>query len=203
MFLSLYDLDFPPKKQSGIINYCLFPIHKRGSSWKCMSSRPLLQYIHCEEIIAQNSCFRFPPGWLLLGMEVLEKPQNAAPPQHVTPLDPSTALPLTTLKTRTFCNPSCSDQLLLHRWPTICSCKSSKDGLRGPWTLDVFSRNAMGCWFLFQTLKGWHCSSGLTWGQTLQRGVHRKIPGFVSCHWKWLWVFWSYYPRTPQSWSLL
>lgn len=73
-FLSLYDLDFPPKKLSGVFNYCWLSIHKRGSSQKHTSSCPLLQYIHCEEIIAQNRCFLFPPGWLLLGSCTVQPP---------------------------------------------------------------------------------------------------------------------------------
>lgn len=35
----------------------------------------------------------------------------------------------------------------------------------------------------------------LTWRQTLQRGVHRNIPGFVSCPWKWL----SFLPVLPKD----
>lgn len=120
----------PPKKQSGVINYCKFPIHKRGSSWKCTPSHPLLQNIHCEEITAQTGCFLFLPGWLLLGMTAPEKPQSAAPlPQYVISPDPSTVLPLTTLKNRTFHNPSCSDQLPLYQQSTICFSETSKDGL--------------------------------------------------------------------------
>lgn len=126
---------------------------------------------------------------------------GAAPSDHITPVDLSRALPLTSLETRTFCNSSSPDQPLLCQWSAICSCRSSKDTLRGPWTLGVISRDpVVGYWLLLQVLKGWNCSSEMAWRQNLERGIPREIPGFVS--WKWHQVFFSYYPKTLQLWYL-
>lgn len=65
--------------------------------------------------------------------------------------------------------------------------------------LKCAQQGPMCCWLLLQSLNGWHCSLGLTWKQILQCGVHRKIPGFVSCHWKWLWFFFAHITQGHRS----
>lgn len=166
----------PPKKLSGVFNYCWLPIHKRGSSQKHTSPCPLPQYIHCEEIIARNSCFLFSPGWLFLRGYTVQPPLITSLQWVWAQVCPPP--------------PSCPDQPLLCQCSAICSCRSSKDTLRCPCTLGVTSRDpAVGYWLLFQILKGWHSSSEMAWRHSVERGVPREIPSFVSCHWKWLWVF--------------
>lgn len=169
---------FPPKKLSGVFNYCWLPIHKRGSSQKYTSSCPLLQYIHCEEIIAQNSCFLFPPAWLLLESCTMQLPLITSLQWFWAQFCPSPPW-----------RPG--NSAIFHVQINLCSATGQQFPLanlpRVLWEVHEHWVGSAGTqWlvtgFSFRSWRG-HIAPLMAWRENLERGDPREIPSFVLYHW--------------------